>query len=319
MALPQLKKPESAAKAEQFVKGPVKTLTAPRAKVSNFAEEDAEMYLKLMFFGNPGTGKTYIIRALLELGFKVFVATTDVGGNGLNAIKIPMKAAGTWEKFRHNLRAIELSGYEEVKEFFVEPEKFSEDIYDWDPDFMFWDGMSGWQQIDVSTYVGDMTPERAGGKAVSDARESGLQFEQTDWGQIRNATVRGVDDFCSMRNKKTGKMWHKIATAHESVKSKGATLGGGFKEGMEPLLQGAGGRIILGAFDLVARTTIVSDPLDEDGSRRQFFYILQPHQNLAAKVRGFNLPPKIEANAEKLIVEMFKQAGLQLPEVESAA
>lgn len=299
------------------MKGPVKTLTAPRAKVRNFNTDEVEMYLKLLFFGNPGTGKTYIVKALLELGFKVLVVTTDVGGDGLNAVIIPMRAADTWDRFKKNLRSVELSGYEEVKDFFVEPDKTIPDIYEWDPDFIFWDGLSGWQQIDVSTYVGDMTPERSGGKGVSDARESGLQFEQADWGQVRNATVRGVDDFCSMRNKVTNRMWNKIATSHESVKSKGASLGGGFVEGKEPLLQGAGGRIILGAFDVVARTTIVSDPMDEDGSKRTFYYVLQPHQNLAAKVRGFVLPPKMKADAKQLIVEMYKQAGLALPEVDS--
>lgn len=313
--LATLKKPEAKAAAEKFVSGGVKTINAPRAKAKHFDEVDPEMYLKLLFFGNPGTGKTYVVKALLELGFKVFVVTTDVGGDGLNAVIIPMRAAGTWNKFKHNLRSIELSGYETVKEFFTAPDVYEPDIYDWDPDFVFWDGLSGWQQIDVSTYVGDMTPERKGDKAISDARESGLQFEQADWGQVRNATVRGADDFCSMRNKKTGRMWNKIATSHEAVRSKGAAAGGGFKEGLEPLLQGAGGRIIQGAFDLIVRTTIVSDPTDEDGSNRQYFYVLQPHQNLAAKVRGFTLAPKMPANAATLIPELYKQMGLTLPEV----
>jgi len=312
----QLKKPEAANKAAAFVAGGVKTVTAPRAKARRFDQDEVEMYLKIMLFGNPGTGKTYVVKSLLELGFKVLVITTDVGGDGLNAIIIPMRAAGTWNKFKGNLRSVELGGYETVKEFFNKPEDIIPDIYDFDPDFIFWDGMSGWQQIDVSQYVGDMTPERAGSKTVSDARESGLQFEQADWGQVRNATIRGIDDFCSMRNPKTGKIFHKIVTCHENVKSKGAAAGGGFVEGKEPLLQGAGGRLAQGAFDIILRTSVVSDPLDEDGSKRKFFYILQPHQNLAAKVRGFNLPPKMEADAGVLITDLFRQMGLTLPTVE---
>lgn len=308
-------KPASAIAADFVAGGVPKALTPPRTKARNFAEEDPEIYVKAMFFGSPGTGKTWIVKALLELGFKVLVATTDVGGDGLNSIIIPMRREGTWETFRKNLRSQELVGYEEVKSFFKDPEKFDglQDIYQWDPDFIFWDGLSGWQQVDVSQYVGDMTPERAGSKGVSEARESGLQFEQADWGQIRNATVRGVDDFCSMRNKITGKPWHKVVTCHEAVRSKGAASGGGFIEAKEPLLQGAGGRIIIGAFDLVIRCTAKSDPTDEDGSKRAYEYVLQPNQNLVAKVRGYALPPRMPADPKELFISIFRQMGMALP------
>ena len=302
--------------ASNFIAGGVgKTLTSPRTKARNFASEDPEIYVKAMFFGSPGTGKTWVVKSLLELGFKVLVVTTDVGGDGLNAIIIPMRREGTWEKFRHNLRSQELTGYEEVKAFFKDPENFEglEDLYQWDPDFIFWDGLSGWQQVDVSQYVGDMTPERSGAKGVSDARESGLQFEQADWGQIRNATVRGVDDFCGIRNKLTGKPWHKIVTCHEAVKSKGASGGGGFVEAKEPLLQGAGGRIIIGAFDLVIRCTAKSDLTDEDGSKRIYEYVFPPNQNLVAKVRGYEFPPRMIADPKELITSIFKQMGVALP------
>ena len=308
--LPKLS-PPAAQKADDFIRGGVKTIAAPRAKVRNYAEDNDEVYIKLMLFGNPGSGKTYLVRALLELGYRVLVITTDVGGNGLNAVVIPMRLDGTWERFRKNLRAVDLEGYENVKSFMNNPQESIPDLYEWDPDFVVWDGMSGWQQIDVSQYVGDMTPESK--KGVSEARESGLQFEQQDWGQIRNATIRGLDDFCGMRNRKTGRIWHKVVTCHESVKSKGAASGGGFTEGKEPLLQGAGGRLAQGAFDIILRTAVQSDPLDEDGSKRKFFYILQPHQNLAAKVRGFRLPAKMEADGKELIRTVMEQLGLELP------
>jgi hypothetical protein len=96
----------------------------------------------------------------------------------------------------------------------------------------------------------------------------------------------------------------------------GVAAGGGFAEGREPYLQGAGGRLATAAFDLIIRTAITSSPLDEDGSKREFYYILQGHQNLAAKVRGYALPPKMKADGKFLITEMFRQAGIPLPVVD---
>lgn len=309
--LPKLS-PPAAQKAEAFVKGGVKTITAPRAKVRNYAEDDADLYLKALIFGNSGSGKTYIIRALLELGFKVLVLSTDLGGDGLNSIIIPMRNDGTWAQFKNNLRSVEIEGYDEVANFLARPESLVPDIYDWDPDFLFWDGMTGWQINDVGEKVGDYSV----GDKASAAEQDGLQLNQQKWGQIQRATYRGLSDFCAMRNQKTGKIWHKIATCLETIKSKGAGSGGGFVEGREPYLQGAGGRMAMAAFDLIVRTSIQSSPLDEDGSKREFWYILQGHQNLAAKVRGYQLPPKMKADAKELIRLLMSQMGLAVPEVE---
>ena len=309
MALPPLKKSESAAKAEQFVKGGVSTITAPRAKVRNFAEDEVDTYIKILLFGNNGTGKTYILKSLLELGFKVVVLSTDLGGDGLSSVIIPLRGEGTWAAHKNQLRSVEIEGYDDVANFLVRPEAYIADIYEWNPDFIFWDGMTGWQINDVGEKVGDY----AVGDRATAAEQDGLQLNQQKWGQIQRATYRGLSDFCSMRNTKTGKIWHKVATCLETIKSKGIGSGGGFTEGREPYLQGAGGRLATAAFDLVIRTAISSSPLDEDGSKREYSYILQGHQNLAAKVRGYDLPPKMPGDGKKLITEMFKQAGIQLP------
>lgn len=292
------------------MKGGVKTITAPRAKVRNYAAEDADTYIKALLFGNSGTGKTYIVKSLLELGFKVMVLSTDLGGDGLGSVIVPMRNDGTWAEYRNQLRSVEIEGYDEIANFFVRPEAYIEDIYDWDPDFIFWDGMTGWQINDIGEKVGDYTV----GEKASAAEQDGLQLNQQKWGQIQRATYRGLSDFCGMRNMKTGKIWHKIGTCLETLKSKGAGAGGGFVEGREPYLQGAGGRLAGAAFDLIIRTAITSSPLDEDGSKREFWYILQGHQNLAAKVRGYSLPPKMKADGKALISEVFKQMGINLPE-----
>ena len=309
--LPKLKTPEANTKAADFVAGGVKTISAPRAKARNYAQEDADLYVKIQLFGSPGTGKTFLGKALLELGFKVLFLTTDLGGDGLNSIVIPMRREGTWDKYRQNMRSVEIEGYDEVSSFLAAPESVFPDIYDWDPDFIFWDGLSGWQLIDIGEKVG----EYAVGDKASEAERDGLQMNQQKWGQIQRATFRGLSDFCALRNKKTGRVWNKVATCLEAVKSKGNGQGG-FTESKEPLLQGAGGRLAQGAFDVIVRTSITSSPIDEDGSKREYNYILQGHQNMAAKVRGFQLPPKMPADGKKLITEIFTQLGLEMPNVE---
>ncbi len=65
---------------------------------------------------------------------------------------------------------------------------------------------------------------------------------------------------------------------------------------------------------MIVRTSITSSPIDEDGSKREYNYILQGHQNLAAKVRGYQLPPKMKADAKEVIRLLMSKMGLAVPE-----
>jgi hypothetical protein len=301
---------EANQKAANFVTGGVKTVTPPRARVQKYDEGELELYIKLLFFGGPGTGKTYITKDLLELGFKVLVITTDLGGDGLKSVIIPMRREGTWDLLKSNLRSVEIEGYDDVEAFISAPETSIPDIYEWDPDFVIWDGISGWQVIDVGEKIGDY----AVSDKASDAERDGLQMNIQKWGQIQRATLRGLANFTAMKNKKTGRQWDKIGTCLEAIKSKGGGQGG-FVETREPLVQGGAGKHITGVFDMIVRTSITSSPLDEDGSKREYHYILQGHQNLAAKVRGFAFPPKMKADGKELIVSIFEQLGRPLPKL----
>jgi AAA domain-containing protein len=311
--------PASQSTKAQFIKGSgaPKVLAAPRSLLRK-GNDDYNDYIKLFLFGPLGSGKTYTVKALLELGYKVLVLTTDLGGTGTKSVRLPLRRAGRTDLL-DNLFEVELSGFDNVVTFLKEPQKLVPEIYDLDIDVLFWDGYSAFQQVDMSEHVGDMTPARSeGGKEVAPAVEAGLQFEQAQWGQIRNGTVRTLDWFCAMHNNKTGKRWHKIVTAHESLRNKNDGKGG-FVETKEPLLQGAGGKLAGGAFDLVIRTYATANvpsagSKDEDkASDHKHWYITKGHQNLVAKNRGFDLPTQMEGNFEKLWTELVTQLGLPLP------
>lgn len=324
VATPTTQAPADLSTKAQFIKtagaATRKVLTPPKSSLLRRGNDDYNDYIKLFLFGPLGSGKTYTIKALLELGYKVMVLTTDLGGTGTKTVRLPLRRAKRFDLL-DNLFEVELSGFDNVVTFLKEPTKLVPEIYDLDIDVLFWDGYSAFQQVDMSEHVGDMTPSRSeGGKEIAPAVEAGLQFEQAQWGQIRNGTVRTLDWFCAMHNTKTGKRWHKIVTAHEAIKNKGDNKGG-FVEAKEPLLQGAGGKLAGGAFDLVIRTyataTIAAGGGKEEdtASDYKYWYITKGHQNLVAKNRGFELPAKMDGNFMELWKQLNNQLGLPMPPV----
>lgn len=297
---------------ERFVS---KTLTAPKTSRARSLFDSSAIQINVMLFGNWGTGKTRSIWELLKLGFKVLVINTDIGKRGFLTLRGAAMAEGKLELLQ-NCVVLDLVSYDEVREFLENPESFFPEIYTFDPDFVYWEGFSSFQQIDVSEYVGGMTHTRAeGNKEVSEQVASGLHFEQMDWGLVKNATVRGLDKFCSLHNPRTGKVWHKIVTCHESYKIKKQSnpgqKGQEYVETKMPMLQGAGGQIVGGAFDLIIRTVKVTKSGEELGEEdRNFKYVVEGDQNLMAKSAGVKLPPVMDANFGELWKEIERQTGL---------
>ena len=253
-----------------------------------------------MFFGPWGSGKTYVIMGLLRHGFKVLVITTDVGGSGLAAIKIPLRASGESDLLE-NLVEIVLNDDSEFQSFLQDPTAFFPEIYTWDPDFLIWDGAASWQQVYLSDRIGQIPV----GNNVSEAVDSGLVFEQPQWGMLRNGTFRGFHKFCALHNRVTGKIWHKVVTCQEGIKTKEKKDGGGIVETKMPLLQGAGGVLIGGAFDLIVRCKEVK----EAGKDSKYFYQIKGENNMS-KSRGFKLPAEMPADMYELWNQIEKQMGV---------
>jgi hypothetical protein len=278
--------------------------------------------LKIMAFGQPGSGKSYTAKALLELGLKIFFLTTDIGGSGLSAIEIPVREEGN-AHLLENAYEVQLPDYQTVEKFLKDPQKFllencDFNLYEFNPDILFWDGFSTFQQIDVQEFIGNMQFQ---GKKASAQRESGLQMDQTDWGNIRNATVRCIDRFCALHDASRGKIWHKFVTSHENIKSQSTADGKSvLAETREPALQGAGANFAKGCFDLVMRTKVVvrSTGVPKDEDPRRFEYVVHGNENLASKVRGFKLPPVVPGDMGALFTELLRQSGLSIGQTDAS-
>jgi hypothetical protein len=280
-----------------------KTLPVPRGP--KVVRGDEPTPCKIFVFGPWGSGKTSVIKGLLEHGLKVLCVTTDVGGSGTNSVKLPLKREGKGDLLA-NLYEIVLENDEQVQAFISEPTIYFPDIYEWDPDFLVWDGFAGWQQVYASEKIGSMPVPRSGNKDIPEAVEAGLQFEVAQWGMLRNTTFRSVHKFCALNNRKTGKLWHKVVTAQEGYKSE---EGKGLQETGKPLLQGSGGILMGGAFDLIIRTKEVQGKDDKGRSVSKFVYQVKAG-NLTPKVRGFELPVELQGDMYKLWETLKGQLGI---------
>lgn len=257
--------------------------------------DDSESFsLKILAYGDVGTGKTYAIHGFLDLGWKVFVLSTDYGGDGLNTLRSapPEKKA--------NLRFIQPRTYEETQLFLRSPDKVFPEIYDWDPDVLVWDGFSTFHYQYVQPYILGF---EAKGRDVSEMRELGLEPVLSDWSPIFRATMDSLELFLGLRNEKTGKAWHKYVTAHMQSDITPQLTPQQKRQKRGPLLQGSSKVIIGAGFDLVFVTEAVSTP-----SGTVYRYILDPAQYLT-KARGIKLESKEPADMKALIEKIFTQLG----------
>ncbi len=264
----------------------LKNPVGPRVK--KLSEEQAITF-KALLFGPTGSGKTYAIKGLLEHGFKVFVISTDIGGDGLMTVKNAMRDR---PDLQANCSSVVLGTYSEVVDFLDKPESVYPEIYTDDPDWIIWDGFSSFQANLLADEIGQMTPARSeGGKEVSEARESGLQLELQDWGMVRAGTVRNLDKFLKLHNRRTGKVWHKLVTCLEGMKTirsgSGAQATTTYTDSKEPMLQGSALKLVGPAFDLILNTRIVAS---QDDAPRAYAYVCAGHDSLAGpKTRGLTL------------------------------
>lgn len=284
----------------------VKVIKGPTKKTGFTLDDDASDYVKLLLFGVTGSGKTFPVGELAEMGYKTAIIATDFGDTGHLTVKNYLIGKERKELLQ-NVAIIPLEGWSEVAQFFKNPWKYEirpgVTLGDFDPDVLMWDGFSAFQQIDVQEYVGDMqqTGKDGGPKERGEFRDSGLVLETQDWNAIRNATIRKAQDFLVLR-KPDGRPVDKILTCIEASKAqdKDATkphLGTVLvQEGNKPLVSGAGGLLMLAAFDVIGRTRVSISKSDATKGQPEYSVVFAGSDNSVGKRRGFALQPKEPAN-----------------------
>jgi len=301
-SLPVTSGPKVTVRTDSTIKpSPVSKVTLYR---SDKREDDP---IKIMFYGDTGTGKTRTILGLLRSGLTVLYFSTEIGGSGLRTVK---EEASPDELSR--LYELEgLTDYRTLTTFLRSPEKLISEIYDLNVDLFFWDGGSEGQLVQLEEYIGEsILPKNE--REISDARRSGLQLETRDWSMVLNGTVRMVKDYLNMYNVRTGKRWHKILTFKEQEKERIEDLSGAdskpkYRAKNSMLIHGGAKKLVEGAFDFIIRTRVKTSAVDKTS---EFLYCTAPSDSQTAKSRGVKLPAEMPADMAVLWAMLSKKRSL---------
>src|SRR5689334_7362646 len=112
--------------------------TSSRPKPQEFSlNPEGDDPVKLLLFGPIASGKTFLIVGLLLEGERVFVVSSDFGGDGLITVKNELRRIGRLDLLA-NLRGLNLATYEDIADFWEKPLTFAPTILDFDPTVIMW-------------------------------------------------------------------------------------------------------------------------------------------------------------------------------------
>lgn len=252
-------------------------------------------YTNIMLFGEQGTGKTYAVVGLLLSGLKVLIVNTDFARSGIDTITNWFIDHPECKHLQKNLCIVNL-GVDGVLDFVRNPQTVFPQIYEWEPDVLFWDGGTAFQS-DFEEYVADMDPMN---RNPTEQRQEGLALEQSDWGAVKVGTLRRLHGFLNLHNAVTNKKWSKVVTLLQdekldyAVDDKGNSkpVPGTGKTG--PMLHGAARKIAGAGFSIILQT--VKRTLND----KDTFTFVNRGSDLLTKDRGFGLPKTLEGDFEKV-------------------
>lgn len=237
---------------------------------------------KIFIFGHQGTGKDYFLKAPLRAGHRIFVISTDDGGNGIETVINAVRNTVPPEVL-DNIQGIDLSKQEQISLLFSDTPQY---IKDFDPTIIVLDGVSGMQAA-VDQYVLEHESKEM---KDSEMRDAGLVAGKQDWQGIARGTRNNLIDFQSWEP--NGHGVHKIATSLQNEKMDKLVERGR----IGPLLDGKARDTAGVGFGIVFQT--YKQKVDD---RLKYFYRFSADSDkYMVKCRGYDLPETMEADPEKV-------------------
>lgn len=246
--------------------------------------------VKLMLFGHLASGKTYFIIGLLLSGERVYVLSSDFGGNGLLTVKNALKSIGRLDLLK-NIRGLDVSTYDDVIDFLENPVAFDAEIEKFDPTAFMWEGFSSFNIDILDEYILSMAP---GANNAGDLRHAGFTHTQQDWQGMKRGTLRALRKALAF-SLPSGKRIHKIVTAHQS-KPTNNELTNQTERG--PLIQSSARDLAGGGFDVILQC--YKEEEKETKEVKHFYRCTGASDKFSVKNRGFQLKAVMEADPEKV-------------------
>lgn len=256
-----------------------KTTTAPRFKLNVLADKPDENEA-ILIYGPQGSGKTHCIVEMLRAGERVFLLSTDMGGSGASTVVNVLREENP--DLLKNILEVTLTTYEEVEAFLAD---VPQEVWEFNPTVLVWDGFSNFQTNLVLDKVGDMTDHK---KETSSARDEGAAFDQQDWGIVKRLSNRAALAFLALRNNITKLFPVRVLTCWQEVMQKTQDGKLTITPLKRPMLVGATKHGLGAAFGLCILTKLTRD---EKGNRK-FSYITEGHEVGFDKQRVKNLKPE---------------------------
>lgn len=277
---------------DDFAQTTAESIVTGRAKMPAGAFlDEADPYKKLALFGPPGSGKTLSFVDLLEAGERLFILSTDPGGNGLETVRNELKRRDR-EDLKKQIFYVDLFNYPDVLALWSDPYKyFDEALTKLDPTIAVWEGFSAFQVHLVDEYImpDELRPEK----------ELGLD-PFVYWDKVRRATQRVHGKFLATHGREHG--WHHILTCHESdpqdedLKQKKAA------KKRRAWIVGQSAKLVEAAYDLIIQCYSEEefDPNTMTSKLKYQYRLRGVSDNVSVKSRGYAVDDTMPASMATL-------------------
>lgn len=273
--LPSIEKLED--NLDQLMIGAMDTTDMPPA----FSGDDpAGFFLKDMFYGVIGSGKTYAFVAMLEAGERLFVVSSDPGGDGLLTVQNELIRRGRRDLLKNYLK-VNIATYKQGLALWTDPYRwYSKELAKLDPTVVIWEGFSYFQTVAIDEEV---MPDN-----LRASKEEGMDpFEF--WDRVRRATTRVHDKFLKCHGRAedgSQKLWHHVLTCHQGDPREEKSTG---LLKTKAAIQGQAAKMISAAYDLVIQMYVKQGLGLEEGESPYRYRCVGASEEFEVKSRGFDL------------------------------